>query len=481
MRILSVAPEMYPLVKTGGLADVTGAMPSAMADLDVDMRTVVPGYDGVLQKLTNVRVVKTIRSLLGARAKIHEGQIGGRIVYVVDCPGFFERVGGPYSDESGHEYSDNWKRFAAFSKAAALIGEGGLKDWQPDLVHVHDWQAAMTCAYMRHGKTPEKPLAITIHNLAFQGRFGQDIFHLLHLPETAWSVDGVEYYGGTGYLKAGLVYADAITTVSPTYAEEIRTPYNGMGLDGLLNGRGDKVHGILNGIDPKQWDPSTDALITKTYSAATVDQRQANKTALEQQFGLDIDDSPLLVVISRLTWQKGMDVLADCIPGIVARGARLAILGTGDQMLEGAFLGAASSHRGRVGVNISYNESLAHLLLAGGDGILIPSRFEPCGLTQLYGLRYGCIPIVSRVGGLADTVIHANEAAIAANAATGVVFGPLDHHQMHKSVDHFCRLYEDKDIRQSMIAAGMTSDFSWSRSAQRYVDLYRDLITKAAS
>lgn len=476
MKILSVASEMYPLIKTGGLADVVGALPRALAAHDVEVRTVLPGYPVVLQKIGKTKKVLTIKSLLGARAHILEGKVDEQPVYVVDCPDYFKREGGPYSDYSGHEWSDNWKRFAAFSKAAAVVGEGGLKDWSPDLVHVHDWQAAMTPAYMRHGASPRKPLVVTIHNLAFQGRFGHEIFHLLDLPETAWSVDGVEYYGGVGYLKAGLVYADAITTVSPTYAEEIKTEHNGMGLNGLLNGRADKVHGVLNGIDVDVWDPETDPLIRTNYTARSLRQRQANKRDVEERMDLRKEDTPIIAVVSRLTWQKGMDVLSEALNDLVASGVRLALVGTGERMLEGAFLSAASRHRGRVGVKITYDETMAHALLAGSDAILVPSRFEPCGLTQLYGLRYGCVPIVSRVGGLADTVVHANEAAIASGAATGVVFGPLDGYQLKSAVHRFLQLYRNEEALQTMQKAGMRSDFSWSKSAGRYVELYRDLL-----
>ena len=300
----------------------------------------------------------------------------------------------------GHDWSDNWQRFAAFSQAAAMIGEGALKGWKPQIVHAHDWQGALTHAYMRSGHSPRTPLIMTIHNLAFQGRFNANIFGHLELPKSCWDVDGIEFYGDAGYLKAGLVYADAITTVSPTYSEEILEPENGMGLDGLLNAKSENLLGVLNGIDDKVWNPATDKLIARQFSAETLATRFANKRALEAETGLDEDDdSPIFVCVSRLTWQKGMDVLAETLDHIIASGARLVMQGAGDRMLEGAFLTAANRHRGRVAVRIGYDESFAHMLLAGGDGILIPSRFEPCGLTQLYGLRYGCVPVVSRVGG----------------------------------------------------------------------------------
>ncbi len=479
MQVLSVASEIYPLIKTGGLADVAGALPGALIAHGMGVRTLVPGYPSVLPRLGKAKAVRRYDALFGAPAAVLAARVGELDLLVLDAPDFFAREGGPYGDPAGGEWGDNWKRFAALSRVGADIAAEGLKGWRPDLVHAHDWQAAMTAAYMRFGPAHAVPKVVTIHNLAFQGRFGADIFTHLGLPPEAWGVDGVEYYGGTGYLKAGLVSADAITTVSPTYADEIRSSVHGMGLDGLINGRADRLHGILNGVDTAIWDPMADPLIIKPFSARTLGGRSANRRALEARFALDRDDAPLFIIVSRLTWQKGMDMVMSAIDHLVGQGGKLAVLGSGDHPLEGAFLAAADRHRGRVGTQIGYDEPLSHLMQAGADAILIPSRFEPCGLTQLYGLRYGCVPVVARIGGLADTVIDANEAAVNAGAATGIVFPSSDPLGLHGAITRAVRLHANKADWRAMQKAGMRADFSWTHSAARYAELFRALVREA--
>ncbi|HKY82904.1 MAG TPA: glycogen synthase GlgA [Sphingobium sp.] len=479
MQVLSVASEIYPLIKTGGLADVAGALPAALADHGIVVRTLLPGYPSVLARLGKAKPVRRYEALFGARASVLAARLGELDLLILDAPEFFAREGGPYGDQNGHDWSDNWRRFAALSRVGADIAAEGVKGWKPDLVHAHDWQAAMTAAYMRFGPAHAVPKAMTIHNLAFQGRFAADIFAQLGLPPEAWGVDGVEYYGGTGFLKAGLVSADAITTVSPTYADEIRSPRHGMGLDGLINGRADRLHGILNGIETDVWDPAGDPLIARRYTARALGGRASNRRALEKRFGLDHDEAPIFIIVSRLTWQKGMDMVVGAIDHLVGLGGKLAMLGSGDHPLEGAFLAAADRHRGRVGAHIGYDEPLSHLMQAGADAILIPSRFEPCGLTQLYALRYGCVPVVARVGGLADTVIDANEAAVGAGAATGVVFAPSDPLALHGAIARTVRLHGNRMQWQAMQRAGMRADFSWTHSAARYAELFRSLVQTA--
>ena len=480
MQLLSVASEIYPLIKTGGLADVTGALPDALAGEGVATRTLVPGYPAVIARIGKAKVVRRYEALFGVTATVLAARVDGLDLLVLDAPDFFAREGGPYGDHAGHDWGDNWRRFAALSRVGADLAADGIKGWRPDVVHVHDWQAALTAAYMRFGPAHAVPKIVTIHNLAFQGRYAADVFGQLGLPPEAWGMDGVEYYGGVGYLKAGLVSADAITTVSPTYAEELRSPVHGMGLDGLINGRVDRLHGILNGVDTAIWNPAAEVLIPKAFSGRALAGRGANRRALEQQFGLDADGAPIFIIVSRLTWQKGMDLMVDALDHLVGLGAKLALLGSGDHPLEGAFLGAADRHRGRIGVRIGYDEPLSHLMQAGGDAILIPSRFEPCGLTQLYGLRYGCLPVVARVGGLADTVIDANAAGVAAGAATGVVFAPSDPLALHGAIVRTVRLHRDRPVWQAMQRAAMRTDVSWRQSAARYAALYRNLLTAAA-
>lgn len=480
MKILSVASEIYPLIKTGGLADVAGALPLALKDLDIDMRTLVPGYPAVMKKLTEVEPVWHYDALFGGRAALLAAKVDGLDLFALDAPHLYERAGGPYGDTSGKDWPDNWQRFAALSRVGADIAEGSIERFRPDLVHVHDWQAALTIAYMKYGAANAVPSVITVHNLAFQGRYPAAIFGGLGLPAEAMSIDGVEYYGGVGYLKAGLQSAWALTTVSPTYAQEIRTPASGMGLDGLINLRAADLHGIVNGIDVEVWNPATDDQLDRYYNAKSLEKRAANRAAIEERFGLDHDGAQLFCVVSRLTWQKGMDLLAANIDHLVGQGAKLAVLGSGDAAIEGQLLAAAARHRGRVGVVIGYDEGLSHLLQGGSDAILIPSRFEPCGLTQLYGLRYGCVPVVARTGGLADTVIDANEAAIAAGVATGILHEPADGYALGHAIERAVELFRDKEAWEAMQRQGMKSDVSWDRSARRYADLYRHLHERAA-
>ena len=475
MKVLSVASEIYPLIKTGGLADVVGALPIALVAEDIAVRTLVPGYPSIMAKVGKAATLQSYADLLGAPATLLSAQVAGLDLIILDCPNFFARTGGPYSDPAGTDWPDNWRRFAALSRAGADIAGGLLGSWIPDVVHAHDWQAAMTPAYMRFGAAHGVPTVMTVHNLAFQGSFDVGIFPALGLPQRAWSVEGVEYYGGVGFLKAGLVSADAITTVSPTYAAEILKPADGMGLDGLLRGRVDHLHGILNGIDIAEWNPEIDRSLARPFAGDSLVGRVANRREVERGFGLDADQSPLFIVISRLTWQKGMDLLAEVVDQLVALGGKLAMLGSGDQSLERAFLAAAERHPGRVGVRIGYDEPLSHMMQGGGDAILIPSRFEPCGLTQLYGLRYGCVPVVARVGGLADTVIDANEAALGAGAATGVQFSPPDAASLLRAVERTIALHADAPQWAAMQRAGMDADFSWGKSAARYAALYRSL------
>lgn len=468
MRVLSVASEAYPLVKTGGLADVVGALPAALAPHGVETTTLLPGYPSVLKHLGKAKPVQRWDDLLGSPARLIAGKVDGHPLLVLDAPDLFGRDGGPYADATGRDWSDNWRRFAALGRAAADIAP------RFDLLHAHDWQGAMAPAYLRYdGATV--PSVLTIHNIAFQGRYDAGIFAELALPEAAFALDGVEYYGGVGLLKAGLASADAITTVSPSYAEEIRRSEFGMGLEGLIEARSDRVSGIVNGIDPVIWSPEHDAALPARYSARNLSRRRTNKRAVETAFDLDRGDGPIFIVVSRLTWQKGMDVLADCLDMLVALGGRLALLGSGDAALEGAFMAARSRHPGRIGVRIGYDEALSHLLQGGGDAILIPSRFEPCGLTQLYGLAYGCVPVVARTGGLADTVIDANEAAVAAGVATGVQFAAVTPDGLLHALRRTMALYARPDLWTTMQKQGMRADFSWKRSGARYADLYRSL------
>jgi starch synthase len=473
LRALSVVSEAYPLVKTGGLADVAGALPAALKPYDVAVTTLLPGYNKVMKALSRGEVLHQYKDLLGAEARLIAGTAGGLDVIVLDAPEFFARDGGPYLDPTtGKDWPDNWMRYGALGRAAADLAQGKAGDGSFDLVHGHDWQGALAPAYLRYDGS-SVPSIITIHNIAFPGWFAPETFPHLGLPQRAYSIEGVEYFGGVGFLKAGLHTADAITTVSPTYAEEIRTKEFGMGLEGLIRARGDRVFGIVNGIDTTVWNPASDPNLIQQYDARALHLRRQNRQAVEKAFGLSDGFGPIFCVISRLTTQKGMDVLASLTDDLVAMGGRLALLGSGDTKLETAFIAASNKHRGKIGVTIGYDEALSHLMQGGADAILIPSRFEPCGLTQLYGLRYGCVPVAANTGGLADTIIDANEAAVNAGVATGFLFHGVTRESLTGAIAHTIARYANRKVWKALQEQGMRADYSWARSARQYADLYR--------
>jgi starch synthase len=480
LQLLAVASEIYPLIKTGGLADVVGALPAALAQEDVIVRTLVPGYPSVLKALSQPKTVMTIGDSFGAPARLLAGTAAGMEIFALDAPHLFDRPGNPYSGPDGLDWPDNPRRFAALSRAAADVALGAVKGYAPDVVHAHDWQAGLTFAYMNFARGRRPGTVMTIHNLAFQGQFSAGLFPMLGLPPEAFSVNGIEYYGGVGYMKAGLHYADRVTTVSPGYAAEIRTPEEGMGFDGLLRGRSGTMSGILNGIDTEAWNPQTDPHLPAQYSKATMRRRAVNKTALQALLGLDQQaDAPVFGIVTRLTWQKGLDLLLANIPNILGQGAQLAVLGTGEPGMEAGFRAAAASNPGRIGCVIGYDEALAHRVLAGSDAVLVPSRFEPCGLTQLYALRYGTVPVVARVGGLSDTVIDANPAALGMGVATGLQFAPVTYEMMRVAIERAVALYRQPTVWKKLQSNGMSSDVSWRDPARRYAALFRELLPAA--
>lgn len=476
IEVLSVASEAYPLIKTGGLADVAGALPAALAPRGVTMRTLLPGYPAVLDKLKGGRQVAEIADLWGGPARLLAGRAGGLDIIAIEAAHLYDRPGNPYMGPDGWDWPDNWKRFSALSWVASELALGLVDGYRPQVLHCHDWQAGLTPAYIKFGPSDRIKTVMTVHNIAFKGSFGSDIFPQLRLPAHAYGLGGVEYYGGVSFLKSGLECADVVTTVSPNYADEIRTPAFGMGLEGLLNGRADTVFGILNGIDIDTWDPATDPALKQNYIAATVHQRRVNKQALVERFGLDGDEGPLFCVVSRLTGQKGMDLLIQVLDGLVAMGGRLCVLGSGEPHLEEGFRQATARHPGKVSLVTGYDEPLSHLMQGGADAILIPSRFEPCGLTQLYGLRYGCVPVVSRIGGLADTIVDANPAALSAGVATGFQHDADSSHALYEAIRKAIHMFADEKTWRKIQRRGMKSDVSWAASAELYADLYAGLI-----
>ncbi len=476
LRALSVASEVFPLVKTGGLADVVGALPAALAAEGVEVRTMVPGYPAVMRGLDAAQPVHTFDHLHGGPARVLSGRAGALELMVLEAPHLFARAGNPYSGPGGSDWPDNGLRFAALARAAAAVALGDAASWVPHVVHAHDWQAGLTAAYLHYANRPRPGTVMTVHNLAFQGQYPTDLLGTIGLPSHAMGVDGIEYYGSIGYLKAGLALSDRVTTVSPTYAAEVTTAEHGMGLDGVLRARAHGIDGILNGIDTDVWDPSTDAYLTSTYDAKHLPARAANKQALQRELGLpEQPDALLFGVVSRLTWQKGMDVLHELLPWMATQGMQVALLGSGDARLENAFREAARAHPGALGLVVGYDEGLAHRIQGGSDAVLVPSRFEPCGLTQLCALRYGALPVVARVGGLADTVVDANEMALAAKAGTGVQFSPVSRDGFGLALARTARLWRQRPTWRALQRRAMATDVSWSRPAAQYAALYRDV------
>ncbi|MBR0717075.1 glycogen synthase GlgA [Bradyrhizobium liaoningense] len=477
IRVLAVASEIYPIIKTGGLADVTGALPAALTAHGVDMRTLVPGYPSVIRALPGADELLRWDEFFGGPARVLGGARDGFDLLVLDAPHLFDRPGNPYLTPEGHDWPDNGLRFAALSRMAAEIGLGAIPSFVPDIVHAHDWQAGLAPAYLHYADRPRPGTVMTIHNMAYQGKFPYEMLGPFELPPGSFNIHGVEYYGSISLLKAGLQFADRITTVSPTYAQEIQSDEGGMGLGGLLRERSGALSGILNGIDISVWDPESDPHIAYRFSAEDLPFRAANKAALQRQFNLDPSpDSLLLGVISRLSWQKGLDLLLESIPTILGEGMQLALLGSGDADLQDRYQAAARAHPGRIAAVIGYDEILAHLVQAGSDALVVPSRFEPCGLTQLCALRYGAVPIVARVGGLEDTVVDIGEADLSGNAATGFKFGPVTSDNLGAALRKANIAFHDHLTWRRLQQSGMTTDVSWRNRAGQYAALYRDVL-----
>ena len=473
-RILSVTSECVPLVKTGGLADVAGALPGALAPLGHEMRTLLPGYPSVMKALKKPKVVVEDDDLFGGPARVLSTKLGGLALFILDAPHLFDRAGTPYLDINGSDFPDNPERFAALSWVAMQIARDGADGWMPELVHAHDWQAGFAPYYLKTNGV-DVPSVLTIHNIAFHGLAPGDRLTSLRLDPADFGEQGFEYWGQIGALKAGLQFATALTTVSPTYARELTTPEFGMGLDGVLRTRAADLTGILNGIDLEVWDPKTDPAIA-TYKTARGKGRA--KARLRKEFGLPDADGPLAIVVSRLSHQKGLDLLLEALPAFVDRGGQLALLGSGDKAMEAAFVKAAAQHA-NVAVRIGYDEALSHRMMAGADAILVPSRFEPCGLTQLYGLRYGTIPLVAATGGLVDTVIHASPMAMRSGVATGIQVSPLTAHALASALMQLIDMFKDVDAWAMLQSNAMRQSVGWEASAAEYAALY-DRLTDSA-
>ena len=481
MKVLHIGAEIFPLVKTGGLADVLGALPQALIEAGADVRLLLPGLPAIADAVLHQKVVCEIGPCFGAaRVTLRLGQMPySKVpVYVADAPYRYRRAGSPYQASDGSEWGDNVQRFALLGWIGAQLAAGELDPgWTPEVLHAHDWHAAMSCAYVAAHPPTRVATVFTVHNLAYQGLFPSGDFALLGLPSRFMASSGLEYHQQLSFMKAGLKFAQRVTTVSPTYAAEIATHEFGFGLDGVIRGRGADVSGVLNGVDGKVWDPATDSGLPQVYSARELQGKARCKQALQAELGLAARaDAPLFGVVSRLTSQKGLDLVLGALPSLVRRGGQLALQGSGDAALEAAFVAAAQAHPEAVAVRIGYDEAFAHRLIAGADAILVPSRFEPCGLTQLYGLRYGSLPVVRRTGGLADTVVDANDHAIAADRATGFSFDAATPAALDGAIQRAIAAYADAPRWRRLMLRAMAQDFSWRGAAQKYMALYQGLL-----
>lgn len=482
-KILFVASEAFPLVKTGGLGDVIYSLPHALHARGADIRLLLPAYRTVLRQFDQLRILGWIE-VRGA-----EGPVSTRILeahhpdfgfplWLVDCPPLFDREGNPYVDSAGEDWPDNAERFTVFARVAAQLAQDALElGWKPAVAHAHDWQSGLVAAFL--AEQPVRPKTVfTIHNLAYGGHFPQREFIRLQLPAHWWSPDGVEFHGSFSMLKAGVVYADAVTTVSPTYAAEICTPEFGFGFDGLLRSRQYKLHGILNGIDTRIWNPATDKHLPAHYSAGRIQPgKRRNKQALIERFLAHADapaiEAPLLGLVGRLVEQKGIDWVLAAMPLLLAEtDARFVLLGSGQPEFEQQLMQLAEQHPDRVFVEIGYDEPLAHQIEAGADLFLMPSRFEPCGLNQMYSLRYGTPPVVFKTGGLADTVVDTNDATLADGSATGFVFEVPEATALVATIRRALELYRQPARWRALQQNGMRQSFDWSHSAGHYLALY---------
>lgn len=484
MQVLHVCSEVFPLLKTGGLADVTAALPATLNRLGIKNRILVPGFPAFMQRIKTKKHIAKLPAKFSADsvnlyiAKIAESNLE---IYIIDAPKLYQRDGdNPYLDQNNNAYADNYLRFALLGWVAARIAEGIDEKFKPDIVHAHDWHAGLVPAYLTASRmyTGTKVKSVfTVHNLAYQGIFPCSVFAELDLPEQFMAVNGLEFYGNVSFLKAGLYFADKITTVSPTYAKEIQTPEQGCGLEGLLAGRKDDLYGILNGVDPKVWNPRTDDLLIRNYSLSNLENKVDCKKVLQEMYKLKKQTyKPIFAIVTRLTEQKGLNLVLEGVREILDRGGQFILLGSGDKNLENEFTKLAKKYSQSLAVHIGYDENQAHRIIAGADVILVPSRFEPCGLTQLYAMIYGSLPLVHKVGGLADTVIDSSLENLADEIATGFVFENFTLDDYTAAIKRAFALYNRKVDWKKVRKTAMRQNFSWDVAAAKILDIYKELL-----
>ncbi|MDT8364800.1 MAG: glycogen synthase GlgA [Nitrosomonas sp.] len=481
LRALFITSEIFPLCKTGGLGDVSAALPAALRGLNIDIRILLPGYPSVLSGLKYKRKLAEfnlsphfpVATLIASRLKVHANDYVP--IYVIDCPALYQREGGPYSDAAGQNWPDNAQRFGLLSKIGALLAsDASPLTWVPEIVHCNDWQSGLTPAYLHFYNGKKAASMMTLHNLAFQGCFPLGEAHKLELPPESVDIHGLEYYGNVSFIKAGIFYADYITTVSPSYAEEIQHETLGFGLQGLLAERRDHLSGILNGIDATVWNPQTDPHLYKNYSIRTLTNKSANKLALQQSLGLEANISiPLFAAISRISHQKGYDLLLQIAPMLVKLSAQLVVLGSGSVAMENQLTALQHAFPKNIVVKIGYDESLSHQIEAGADCFLMPSRFEPCGLNQMYSQHYGTLPLVHATGGLQDTVVDVTTKTIANETASGFVFDTATPESFLAAIERALSAYGNHKLWRSLQRNAMRKDFGWKTSALAYRSIYQ--------
>ena len=486
LRVLFATPELAPWIKSGGLGDVSAGLPPALRAEGADVRLLLPGYGPLADAAHVARVAARLPEPGGALPAVRLLYVAsgfGVPVYLIDCPEYYRRAGTAYQDADGRDWDDNALRFGLLSRVAALLASDATPlDWRPDVLQCHDWPAALAPAYLHHGAAARAATVMTVHNLAFQGNFDPQVLAPLGLPQAAYQMEGIEFYGRLSFLKGGLYYADRITTVSERYAQEIQGPEYGCGFEGLLRHRRYRLSGITNGIDTALWDPALDRYIAQPYDARHVERKAGNKAVLQRRSGLPVNPQvPLLGTVGRLTHQKGLDLLAACVPAIAELGAQLVVLGTGEKSLERMFRELGKAYPGVVSANIGFDEQFAHLIEAGSDMFVMPSRFEPCGLNQMYSLRYGTPPIVRATGGLADTVVPATARNIAAGTANGYMFDEAAPEALREAIAHAVKAWRNPAAWRALQQAGMKADFSWRRSAARYLELFRAVAPSGAA
>lgn len=483
MRVLQVCAEIFPFLKTGGLADVTAGLPPALKQLGCDVHMLVPGFPEFVQGIQDQHLVAELPPRFGAHSlRLYFGTLPatGIKIYYIDAPGLYDRPGNPYSDFHNNAYWDNYRRFALLGWMAARIADGLDFFWKPQVVHGHDWHAGLTFAYLKAveqaGGRKLAGTLFTIHNMAYQGNYPADVFGELDLPASFFSPEGLEFHGQLSFLKSGIFYADKISTVSPTYAHEIQHGEQACGHDGLLRKRASDLHGILNGVDTGIWNPARDTALAAKYGVRSLNGKMACRKALQQETGLsEQNEAPIFCVVSRLVPQKGLHLLLAVLERIVQRGGQLVILGSGDYDLEQRFKGFAFHHPQQVSIQIGYDEPKAHRIIAGSDVIIVPSRYEPCGLTQLYGLLYGTLPLVHKVGGLADTVSDCSPENLANGSATGFTFDRFDEHALHEAMERVFVLYGRPAAWKKVQKRGMQQQLGWERPAEQYLALYNQV------